>query len=250
MRELQAGVTSRLVVVLVVLVAVFSPLGGGVANADAHKNGQELVDKAEVTFANFATDGKRGAGIRALTPRAKAVLIFPQVLRAAFLFGAAGGNGVLVVHPEQKQSWIGPAFYTMGEVSFGFQAGGEAAEVALLIMTERGIAALLSTSAKLGVNANVAAGPYGAGGEVATENLSADIISYVRPVGLYGGLSLNGAVIATRDKLNSAYYGKPVKPVDIFIRQTVTNPQADHLLQAVAEVASVKQASAKEASTK
>jgi lipid-binding SYLF domain-containing protein len=147
---------------------------------------------------------------------------------------------VLLVRENSNGTWLGPGFYTMGEGSFGLQAGGDAAEAVSLVMTDRGVSALLSNSLKLGVNASVAAGPFGAGGELATANLSGDIISYVRTAGLYGGLSLNGAVIASRKKMNTAYYGQPVSTLDIFVRHTVGNPRADHLIAAVATTATPK----------
>lgn len=119
--------------------------------------------------------------------------------------------------------------------SFGLQAGGDASEVVPVALTERGVAALLSTSAKLGADASVAAGPVGAGTDAATANLSADIISYSRAKGIYAGMSLEGAVVATRGALNKAYYKKEVTPTDILIKRTVTNKGAETLVQAVAK---------------
>jgi lipid-binding SYLF domain-containing protein len=107
----------------------------------------------------------------------------------------------------------------------------------LVAMTERGVTALLSTSAKLGGDAGVAVGPIGIGASAATANLSADIISFSRAKGLYGGISLDGAVVAVRESLNGAYYGKKVNPTDILIRHEVTNPQAARLIQAVEKIA-------------
>jgi len=133
--------------------------------------------------------------------------------------------------------WGGPAFYTLGEASFGLQAGGDASEVVLVALSERGVSALLSTSAKLGANVSIALGPVGAGLEGATANLSADIVSYSRNQGLYAGLSLDGAVVAVREGLNTAYYGKPVTPTQILIRREVSTPQAAGLIGAVAKVA-------------
>jgi lipid-binding SYLF domain-containing protein len=104
-------------------------------------------------------------------------------------------------------------------------------------LTDRGVTALLSTSAKLGADAGVALGPVGAGAEAATANLSADIISYSRAQGLYAGISLEGAVVAARDGLNKAYYGKEVTPTAILVRHEATNPQAAGLIGAVSKAA-------------
>jgi len=102
-------------------------------------------------------------------------------------------------------------------------------------LTERGVSSLLATSAKLGADASVAAGPVGAGAQAATQNLSADIVSYSRSKGVYAGVSVDGAVVATRDALNKAYYKKEVTPTDILIKRTVTNKGAAGLVQAVAK---------------
>lgn len=101
----------------------------------------------------------------------------------------------------------------------------------------RGVSSLLATSAKLGADASVAAGPVGAGAQAATQNLSADIVSFSRAKGVYGGVSVDGAVVATRDALNKAYYKKEVSPTDILIKRAATNKGAAGLIQAVAKAA-------------
>lgn len=97
----------------------------------------------------------------ASSKKAKGVFIAPQVLKGAFVVGASGGSGVLVVRDEKTGGWNGPAFYTIGGVSFGPQIGGQASEVVLLVMTERRVSSLLSNSLKLGADVGIAAGPVG-----------------------------------------------------------------------------------------
>jgi SH3 domain-containing YSC84-like protein 1 len=201
--------------------------------ADDKSDAEQLVDKARVTLETFVGDKEMGPALKALLQKAKGVLIYPQVLRGAFIFGVSGGSGTLVAHDAQTKKWGGPAFYTIGETSFGVQAGGDASEVVLVALTERGITSLLSTSAKLGADVGVALGPVGAGAEAATANLSADIVSYSRAKGLYAGMSVEGAVVAIRGSLNKAYYGQEASPTDILIRRTVSNPQAAGLIEAV-----------------
>ncbi len=205
--------------------------------ANDAQDARQLVESARMTFESFTADKEMGGSLRALVRKAKAVLIYPQVLRGAFILGASGGSGVLLARDPATGKWSDPAFYTIGEVSFGLQAGGEASEVVLVALTERGVTALLSTSAKLGANASVAAGPVGVGAEAATANLSADLVSYTRNKGLYGGLSLEGAIVATRGALNKAYYGEAATPTDILIKHAVTNPQSTGLITAVAKIA-------------
>jgi lipid-binding SYLF domain-containing protein len=210
------------------------------AFADDAMDAQQLVDKARMTFEAFLADSDVGPGLRLLLKNAKAVLIYPQVIRLAFVLGASGGNGVLLAYDQKANTWSGPAFYTIGQGSIGIQAGGEAAEVVLVALSDRGLAALLATSSKLGADAGVALGPIGVGAEAATANLSGDIISYSRAKGLYAGASLSGAVVAVRDALNQAYYGKDVTPTGILIQRQVTNPRAAGLIEAVAKAAGKK----------
>ena len=214
-------------------------VGPGPTFADDASDAQQLVEKARLTFEGFGGDPNLGA-FRDLVKTAKGVYIAPQVLRGAFIIGVSGGSGVLLARDEKAGTWNGPAFYTTGEASFGLQAGAEASEVVLLAMTERGVSKLFSTTVKLGADVSIAVGPVGAGVRAETAGLSADIVSFARSKGLYAGISFEGAVVATRDGLNNAYYGKEVTPTDILVRREVSNPQATRLIQAIADVAGRK----------
>ena len=235
---------ARKVFTVVGLVAILAMvlLSSGVrpALADDTQDAKQLVDKAKLTFEAFLADKDMGPPLLDILKRAKGVLIYPQVLREAFIFGVSGGSGVMLAHDATAGAWGGPAFYTIGEVSFGLQIGGDASEVVLVALTDRGVTALLATSAKLGANVGVAAGPVGAGATAATANLSADILSYARAKGLYAGVSLEGAVVATRDLMNQAYYGFNVTPRDILIERKVSNPQAADLIKAVSDAVAGK----------
>jgi lipid-binding SYLF domain-containing protein len=159
--------------------------------------------------------------------KAKAVLIIPTLVKAGFIFGGSGGTGVVLARDEATNTWKGPSFATAGSVSWGLQAGGSAAQVVMMAMTDKGKDALLSNKFQAGADASVAAGPVGAGAQAATT----DIVQFTRSKGLFGGLSLEGSVIAVRDSLNHAYYGKTTSPVDILIKGSVKNPQADVLVK-------------------
>jgi len=98
-----------------------------------------------------------------------------------------------------------------------------------MIMTEKGLKAMLSTEFKLGADVAVAAGPVGATAKAQT----ADVLAFGRSKGAFGGISIEGAVIAPRSTWNDAYYGQPVGPADILIRRSVSNPQADQLRKAM-----------------
>jgi len=206
------------------------------ARADDAMDARQLVERAKLSFEGMIVAPEM-EGLRDLIRSAKGVFVAPQVLRGAFIFGVSGGSGVFFARGEQPGQWNGPAFYTIGEVSFGFQAGADASEVALLAMTDRGVNALLSISVKLGADASVAAGPVGVGVRAATANISADIVSFSRSKGLYGGISVDGSVVATRGGLNTAYFGKDVSTRDILIRGTASNAQATPLVELIKKAA-------------
>lgn len=207
------------------------------AFADHAMDAKQLVEKSKLTFDTFVAKKEMGA-FRDLLKKAKGVFISPEMLEGAFIFGVSGGSGVLVARETGTGSWNGPAFYTIGEVSFGFQAGGKASEVIMLAMTDRGVNALLSPSVKLGADVGVAAGPVGAGASAATANISADILTFALSKGLYAGISLQGAVVTVRGEWNEAYYNKPgVTPTDILIRKDVSNSESGKLIAAVSKAA-------------
>jgi lipid-binding SYLF domain-containing protein len=194
------------------------------ATATDRDEAQILVDRARVTFKDFMHDSNY-SWLQKNLHDAKAVLIFPQVLKGGFIWGGSGGTGVLLVRDERTGNWSQPAFYTIGSVTFGLQIGGEASEVLVLAMTRKAVDSLFSSSFKLGGDLSVAVGPVGAGAKANADipNVMADFLTFTKTKGLYGGLNLEGAVIAVRDSLNEAYYGRNVRPVDVVERHTVAN---------------------------
>jgi lipid-binding SYLF domain-containing protein len=210
---------------------------GMTASADEKLESTQLVEKAQLTLQSFMCDDNMGA-FRDLIQKAQGVLIVPGLLKGAFIVGASGGSGVLLVRDKEKGNWSEPAFYTIGGASIGLQIGGQSSEVILLAMTDRGVRSFLGNSVKLGGDVGIAAGPVGMGVSAATANLSVDILSFSRSKGLFGGISLDGAVVAVRDGLNSAYYGKTVSPAEILISRAVRNPNAAMLAESVSRSAS------------
>jgi lipid-binding SYLF domain-containing protein len=231
------GLVVGLIVALVVGGCATAPAQQSAASdpGDA-KTARELAERARLTIEGFDV-GPNNATFNDLVKQARGIFIVPQSIRAAFIFGAAGGSGVLLARDEKTGQWNGPAFYTLGRGSFGLQAGAEVSEVVALMMTERGVTRLLSPTVELGGDITVAAGPVGGGLSGASAGLSADIVSYARSKGLYAGLSLEGAVIGTRNDLNQAFYGRPVTPVDVLVRGQARSPEAEPLRVAVARLA-------------
>jgi len=214
-------------VALGVLAAVV--LAGCASQAVSTSEPDELVSDARKTLSNFIRDPDQ-TWIQDNLPRAKAVMIAPQIVKAGFIFGGSGGRAVLVA--RDGRTWVGPAFYDLGTASVGFQAGVEVSEAIIVVMTDRGLNSLLSTSFKMGGDASIAAGPVGAG---AKSTVTADLITFTRAKGVYGGVNLDGTVANTNISWNDAYYGKTnVLPPDILIRKTATSPKSAALLKEVA----------------
>jgi len=202
-------------------------------SAQAQSDQQKLVGEAEKTLSNFVRDPDM-TWLQNNIGRAKGVLISPQIAKAGFIIGGSGGHGVLLAHDAKSGKWAGPAFYTLATASIGFQAGVSVSETVMLVMTDKGLNSLMASSMKIGGDASVAAGPVGAG---AKSDIVADLVSFSRAKGVYGGLNLDGTVVAVANDWNKAYFGKDVLPPDILIRMSVTNKQADPLLAAVAKAA-------------
>lgn len=194
---------------------------------------QQLVNKAQKTFATFQQDPNL-TWFREHDKAALGFLIIPEVVRAGFVFGGSGGRGVLVGKNE-KGGWSGPAFYTIGTASVGFQAGVDVSEILVLVMTKKGMESVLTQSVKLGADASVSAGPVGTG--AGASGTDSDFLVYSRSKGVFGGVSLQGANLKPTKDWNKAYYGKVVSPTEILVRGSVHNPGAKGLIAEVGKVA-------------
>ncbi|MBK6864962.1 MAG: lipid-binding SYLF domain-containing protein [Ideonella sp.] len=225
--------TRRQFALLGTAIAVATAFASLPARADDASDAKGVVDKATATVNAFAAD-KDYVALPALLKKAKGVLVYPLIVEGGFIIGGSGGTGVLLVRDAKTGAFSAPAFYSMGGVSLGFLAGGAAAETMLVVNTQKALDSLLSTKVKLGGDASIAVGPKGAG---ATSTFTEDFVSYSKSKGAYANMSLNGQVIAVRESLNAAYYGKPVTPVDILVKQNVSNPAAAPLQGALKTMA-------------
>jgi lipid-binding SYLF domain-containing protein len=168
--------------------------------------------------------------------QAKGLLIMPDLYKGAWFLGGSGGRGVLLVRDPGTGEWLGPAFYNMGSVSLGFQFGGQKSEVVLMVMTQKGLERLYGTSFKLGGETSVAVGPIGTGVQGAMSSLHVDYVFFARTKGAFIGIALDGAVVDANYGWNKAYYGRPVRPVDIFVAHETKNPNSDKLRTTVAQL--------------
>ena len=200
--------------------------------ADDATEAKALVANSKEVISAFAANKDLPTFAPALG-KAKAVLIFPQVLKAGFILGGSGGSGVLMVRDSQGE-WTGPAFYTMGSASLGFQAGASSAEVVMIINSQKALDSLYSNKFKLGGDASVAAGPKGVG---TGASIAADFVVYSTVKGAFAGMSVDGSVLDVRQSLNQAYYGKPATPADILVKKEPTSADAASLRATLKSVA-------------
>jgi len=213
--------------VMGVLAAV--ALAGCASQAVSPAEPDKLVSDAQTTLSNFIRDPDQ-TWIQDNLNRAKAVMIAPQIVKAGFIFGGSGGRAVLFA--RDGRVWAGPAFYDLGTASVGFQAGVEVSEAIIVVMTDKGLKSLLSTSFKMGGDASIAAGPVGAG---AKSTVTADLITFTRAKGVYGGLNLDGTVVNTNVSWNDAYYGRTnLLPPPILITRSVTSGKSSAMLADIA----------------
>lgn len=206
----------------------------GVRPAAALSEQEEMVQEANISVQKVMQNDRIGATVTELLKQAKGVLVFPALYKGAFVFGAEGGTGVLMAKGASGR-WSYPAFYFLGSGSVGLQFGAQAAEVMLLIMTDRGLNAILNQKVKVGADVNAAIGPYGVGAKAATTaNLGSDILTYSINQGLFAGFSVDGAVIYPRDEWTAKYYGdKAATPRAVVIEGRFANHHADRLRESL-----------------
>ena len=193
----------------------------------AQSDQQKEVDAALQTWNNFQADPNL-TWFREHEHEAVGFLIAAKVVKAGFIFGGSGGRAVLVAKGDK--GWAGPAFYTMGTASAGFQAGVDVSEIVTLVMNQKALDSLMAGSVKAGADMSVAAGPVGTG---AGAKPNSDFLVYSRAKGLFGGVNVNGTSIKPTEDWNKDYYGKLVSPIEIILRKAVHNPGGDALVKAV-----------------
>jgi SH3 domain-containing YSC84-like protein 1 len=208
------------------LVGAFALAGCQSMNPATPSEEQELLSSAETTFTNFVRDPDM-TWLQRHFAGAKAIVIAPKVVKAGWIFGGSGGRAVVFARDPRSGRWMGPAFYNVGAASVGFQAGVDVSETVTLVMTDKGLNTLLSNSVKLGGDASVAAGPVGAG---ANADVTTDFVAFSRSKGVYGGLNLEGTVIAVANDVNRNYYGSPVLPPDILVTGRAHNHDSDRMV--------------------
>ena len=218
---------------LAAVLALSVPLAAApVAFAPAHAQSdqQTLVDRATLTVqetlqANSGPD----SDVHRMLRKSRAVMVCPRVFKAGFIIGGSGGGCALLAR-DGAGNWSYPAFYGMGSGSVGFQIGIQDMAILMMILTDKGLTAIMDSQFKFGGDANITVATIGAGVEGATTaDLGADIVAISQSRGLFAGISLQGSVMGSRSEWNQAYYGRDMGARQIVIDMAGRNPGAEPL---------------------
>lgn len=207
---------------------------GGARPAVAQVEQQALVDRSTLAVQEMlGAAGPADAGhyndAVTMLRRARAVMVCPRVFRAGFILGGQGGSCVLLAR-DGAGSWSSPAFYSLGSGSLGFQIGVQDAMVMMMVLTDKGLSALMDSQFKVGADASIAVATIGGGiAGSTTAAVGADIVTFAKTRGLYAGIALDGSLLSTRSDWNRAYYGQSVGARQIVVDMAAHNPGADPL---------------------
>ena len=191
---------------ILVALLLFASVSSPAQKKSRTKDAARHAGKAAETFTEIMNVRDKAIP-QELLDTAEAIAVFPGVLKAAFVFGGRGGQGV--ISRRVKGGWSAPAFFHIGGGSFGPQIGAQRTDYVLLIMNPSGLDGLLKDKFELGGEVGIAAGPIGREAAASTNpRLDAGILSYSRSKGAFIGAALKGALITPDNDLNEAIYGK------------------------------------------
>ena len=165
--------------------------------------------------------------------KSRAILIFPEVYEGGFIFGAKGGNGILLIKKGEKFS--GPFFYSLGGLSIGLQAGAKSGRVVMTVMTQRGVKSILKERVKLGVDVDAVVVTGGVGYSAESTPRLADVYSFSDNDGLFVGASIEGSYLQPRNDLNKVIYKKNLSPDEIIKYQNF-NKETDDLTKIISRI--------------
>lgn len=205
------------------------PLLLGAGPARAQQEQQALVDRATLAVQEVMTAGDRPQDAQDFLRRSRGVMVCPRIFRAGFIIGGEGGTCVLVGR-DGGGSWSSPAFYQLTSGSIGLQAGIQDATVVIMVMTDRGLNALMNSQFTLGADASLSFATFGAGIQGGTTTAAgADLIAVARSRGLFAGMSLQGSLMTYLPDYARAYYGQEASARQIVVAMQAHNPGSDPL---------------------
>jgi SH3 domain-containing YSC84-like protein 1 len=206
MRQRARVIVLALLSVLVAVVTAFAQSEEAARIKEATTALREILDAPDVSVPTWVADKVQG------------IAVFPSVKKAGLLIGGQWGRGILSAKSTKSGTWSAPAFLTLTGGSVGAQIGGEAVDLVLVIVDERGLEQLTRNQFKIGADAGVAAGPVGRTAEASTDiQMRAKILSYSRARGLFAGITLNGSTIKQDRDANERFYSQPYKTSQIVL---------------------------------
>jgi SH3 domain-containing YSC84-like protein 1 len=219
--------SALLVATLVAAPAVFTPT---VRADDTTKDEDRIVNAGRVVKEIMDIPDNIP---QSLIDKADCVIVFPSVLKAAFIVGASYGRGLMTCRrgDDFNGPWGAPSMMALEGASFGFQAGGQATDFVLLVMNDQGANAILASKVKIGADASAAIGPVGRAAAAESDvTLRAQILTYSRSRGLFAGVSLEGSTVRPDNDANERVYGKKIPAKDIVVHNAVPPPPSAKLL--------------------
>jgi lipid-binding SYLF domain-containing protein len=208
-------------VVLVALLVVGVPL-----KASAQSDEADRIKEAGVILGEIMAAPDKAIPSSVLE-QAEAIAIFPSTIKGAFIVGAQRGKGIISIRDRATGTWSSPAFMTLTGGSVGFQIGGQAVDIILVVQNRRGVENLLQNQFEIGGEASATAGPVGRDAAASTDiQLRAEMLSYSRSRGLFAGISLKGAAVRQDQDSNQKFYGSLFRTRDVVLDGKATMPQS------------------------
>lgn len=225
----------ELLVVMVCCISFSAAFAGTVAGNDQAKE-SKAVDRVQAAadVLNEIQSAPDSGIPQEILGRAQCVAVVPSMLKGGFVFGAKYGRGLASC--RTPKGWSTPAFFTIEGGSFGFQIGGQAVDLVMLIMNNDGMGHLLADKVELGADASVAAGPVGRHAEGNTDwTMRAQVLTYSRARGVFAGVSLNGAVLKQDKDSTREFYGHMMTTRAALTGEVDPTPAANAFLATLAK---------------
>jgi SH3 domain-containing YSC84-like protein 1 len=197
------------------------------ARAGDSAEARRIVENSAQSVRAFRS-GSNADTINALLERAQGVIVYPSIVKAAFLVGSEGGDGVLLGH-KADGGWSDPAFFTFAGASYGLQIGVESSEVIIIIMNEETVTRAVQGGLELGSKATIAVGEEGLKAKLLSTDSLQDIYYFADTHGVFAGLNLKGSAAFPRDALSAVFYGTPANAEAVVLERSVRSEGAADL---------------------
>lgn len=229
----------RFAKLMMIAAAACMLLVGATSAMALNKFETDLKVQESVVIVKKMMSSPDAAAARFLLKKAEGVIIVPDMVRAGLVVGAQYGHGILLQRTKDG-SFSAPVFLVMGGASAGFQLGAQVTEVMMLVMNDKGIKAVLKGKAKFGVDAAATAGPWGRTASASSAGVKADIYSYSRSQGFYGGATIDGTGMEIDQKSTKAFYGKSYPAKQILAGEVPPTQDAKNLIKTLVKYSNMK----------